>query len=144
MPRAPGALPVRLAAAAALLAAGCVRRELSVTSEPPGALVTINGEELGPTPVSGVRFVHYGVWRVELRLDGHRTVIDAVAVHPPLWDRMGLDLLAGLAPWTVRDRRSFHYRLDPVEAAGKEEALGRAREAVEKAGLPEPPEAGGP
>jgi len=128
------------AAAAILLAAGCVRREVAVTSEPPGARVTINGADVGTTPTGALRFTHYGTWRVELRLAGHKPVIEDVRIGPPLFERAGPDLLAGLVPWTIRDRRTLHYTLEKAEDLSKEEILDRARAAVEGASLPAPPE----
>src|SRR5688500_8891874 len=47
--------------------AGCgVQRSLTVQSEPPGALVYLNGLEVGRTPVTR-DFTWYGVYDVELR-----------------------------------------------------------------------------
>ena len=128
------------AAATVLLAVGCVRREIVVTSEPPGASVTINGEDVGTTPTEPLRFTHYGTWRVELRLAGHKNIIDQARIGPPLFERMGPDLLAGIVPWTIRDRRTLHYVLEKAKKPSRDEILGRARAAVEDAGLPEPPE----
>jgi hypothetical protein len=44
---------------------GCVERTISITSEPRGALVYLNDEEVGRTPVS-VPFTYYGVYDVRL------------------------------------------------------------------------------
>ncbi len=42
-----------------LFAAGCVQRTITITSDPPGALVWLNDREIGRTPLD-VNFVYYG------------------------------------------------------------------------------------
>ena len=54
-----------LALAALALTAGCVRREIEVTSTPPGALLTLNGREIGRTPTR-IEFTFDGVYDVRL------------------------------------------------------------------------------
>ena len=52
------------------LAGGCgVERTLQIESNPPGALVHLNGEEVGRTPMRKA-FVWYGTYDVQLRKDG--------------------------------------------------------------------------
>ena len=38
---------------------GCVEREMLIETEPSDAMVYLDGEKMGPSPVS-VNFVHYG------------------------------------------------------------------------------------
>ncbi len=46
-----------------MLAGGCVERTVTITSEPDNALVYLNDEEIGRTPVT-VSFTFYGVYDV--------------------------------------------------------------------------------
>jgi len=55
--------------AALLLITGCVERLITVKSTPAGALVYLNDEEVGRTPVT-VPFKFYGVYDVRLEHDG--------------------------------------------------------------------------
>ena len=55
--------------------------DLSVDSRPPGAVVTVAGEERGTTPLT-VSDVPAGTVRVELRLPGFDRLVDAVEVLP--------------------------------------------------------------
>jgi len=48
---------------------GCVKKTISVTSSPSGALVWVNDREIGRTPVD-VEYVHSGEYDVRLELDG--------------------------------------------------------------------------
>lgn len=52
-----------------LVLAGCVQRVISITSQPSGALVYLNDEEVGRTPVS-VPHLFYGVYDVRLEHRG--------------------------------------------------------------------------
>ena len=45
--------------------AGCVERRFVIESDPPGALVLMNGQQLGATPVDG-HFVYYGRYHFTL------------------------------------------------------------------------------
>ena len=53
-----------------LLAGGCVERKLTVVSEPEGAIVWLNDEEVGTTPVT-VNFNWYGDYNVRIEKDGY-------------------------------------------------------------------------
>ena len=55
------------------LLAGCVERTIKITSQPSGALVYLNDEEVGRTPTE-VRFTFYGDYSVILRKEGHETL----------------------------------------------------------------------
>jgi hypothetical protein len=48
---------------------GCIRRSITITSQPAGALVWLNDEEIGRTPVT-VPFTYYGVYDVRLEHEG--------------------------------------------------------------------------
>ena len=95
------------------LAAGCgVHRTLTITSEPPGALVYLNGLEVGRTPVQR-DFVWYGTYDVQLRKDGFETLKTRGKVIAPWWQWVPIDLLAELMPFHLHDRQSLHYTLQP-------------------------------
>ena len=52
---------------------GCVQRRFLVRSQPEGALVTIDHQSIGLTPVS-VPFTYYGTREIQLEKDGYKTV----------------------------------------------------------------------
>ena len=52
-----------------LLLTGCVERELTITTKPQGALVVLNDEEIGTSPVT-VPFNWYGDYRVRISKSG--------------------------------------------------------------------------
>jgi hypothetical protein len=108
-----------------LLLGGCVERTISITSEPPGALVWLNDREIGRTPVD-VEFVHYGTYDVRLDLEGYEPLLTSGRAAPPWWDVPGADLLAELAPGHRRVEIAWHYELAPADER-VEPLLERAR-----------------
>ncbi|MHC4914704.1 MAG: PEGA domain-containing protein [Planctomycetota bacterium] len=136
----PAAAPSRSAVSAvgwvlltALLAVGCIRRELSIVSEPAGASLVINGQAAGVTPAK-LRFRHHGTYRVEVRKTGYEPIVDALKLSPHLYERMPFDLAFGLLwPGTIRDHRKVHYRLRKLPPFDRRKLLSRALRAGEEA-----------
>lgn len=112
--------------AAGLGLGGCVERVVSITSTPPGALVTLNDREVGRTPVD-VRFVHYGTFDVRLALEGYEPLSTVGDASPPVWDAAPLDFFAEVAPFRLSSRIEWHYDLEP-EMVDPGELVERARE----------------
>ena len=77
-----GAMPRRchlsLLLLGCLTGAGCVQRMIKITSDPPGALVRLNDEEVGRTPVT-VPFTFYGVYDVRLHREPLWMAMEAAA-----------------------------------------------------------------
>jgi len=113
MPRATSV--ITLALLAALLLPGCVRRKLLITSEPAGALVYLNDQEIGRTPLE-VPFTWYGTYDVRLEKAGYEPMWTTAEADAPWWDRPGPDLLAEAG----RDRIveiPWHFELSPAPRA---------------------------
>ena len=102
--------PATGALAAALVAGGCVERTLQIRSEPPGALVYLNGEEAGRTPMRKT-FIWYGTYDVQLRKEGYVTESAETKVWAPWWQVPPIDLVAEVLPVPLRDRHVVTYRL---------------------------------
>ena len=97
----PGLLPL----------AGCgVERTLTVRSDPPGALVYLNGKEAGRTPMRKT-FLWYGTYDVQLRKEGYVTKSARTRVWAPWWQIPPIDLLAELVPLRLQDNHVVRYRL---------------------------------
>lgn len=85
--------PLLAAALLALPLAACrTTRTLKVESDPPGAVVRLDEEVVGTTPLE-VEFVHGGQRRLSLYRDGYRTWSRRVDLEPPWYARFPLDLL---------------------------------------------------
>jgi hypothetical protein len=109
-----------------LAPAGCVRRTLQITSEPPGALVWVNHREVGRTPLE-IDFTYYGTYDVQLAREGHEPVLTSADASPPVWDIIGLDFVFDVVPFESHSRVEWHFDLE--ERDGDLDALvERARE----------------
>jgi hypothetical protein len=97
-----------------LLLGGCVRRTITVTTEPPGALCWLNGAEVGRTPVT-VDFLHYGEYDVQLVREGYEPLLTSGKANAPLWDIVPVDLAAELWPGESHADIRWHYVLAPRE-----------------------------
>ena len=111
-------------AGAPAAAIGCgVQRTLVLESEPPGALVYLNGEEVARTPAE-VPLKWYGQYDVAVRKEGYETLQTERWVVAPWWQWPPIDLAAELMPIPLHDRRRLSFELTPAEA-GDEGLLDR-------------------
>lgn len=105
-------------AALGLLLAGCghVTRQMTLKSQPEGALVYLNGQEVGRTPCT-VDFTWYGNYDVALRREGYQTLKTTQKVHAPWWQWIPFDLVSDLTPGRKVDHRQYAWTLKPQPAA---------------------------
>lgn len=108
------------------LAAGCVERLITVTSEPPGAVLWLNDTEVGTTPVTG-SFTWYGVYDVVLRKDGYDTIHRPEQINPPIYQWPVIDLFAEcLLPFRFVDEHKLHFDLAAAVIAEPNDVIDRA------------------
>lgn len=116
---------------ACLAVAGCVERTISITSEPVGALVYLNDEEVGRTPVR-VPFQFYGVYDVRLEKEGYAPLWVEQRAKIPWWEAIGPDLVAEMVP-NAKSEVAWHFTMTPlpmedgVNATDVDALLERAR-----------------
>jgi hypothetical protein len=108
-----------------LMVGGCLERQMTITSQPAGALVYVSDVEVGRTPVT-VPFTWYGDYDIILRLDGYEALQTHAKLCPPIYEVPPLDLLSEIAPWTYRDNRYLHYTLRPAVLPQDDELIQRA------------------
>ncbi len=104
---------------------GCVKRTLTVTSEPSGALVWLNDREVGRTPVT-IEFVYYGEYDVRLQKAGFEPVMTGAHVRPPWWDNVPVDFIAEVAPLDLNSVSTHHFVMTPVDP-DRDRLVDRAR-----------------
>jgi len=93
---------------------GCVERRYVIVTDPPGAVVERNGQLLGATPVDD-HFVYYGKYQFKIVKPGYETVQVVQDIPPPWYEYLGIDFFSeNIWPFTIIDRREFHYQLPPV------------------------------
>jgi hypothetical protein len=117
---------VLLALAICALAGGCVRRRLTVRTNPPGAQVFIDDQEIGTTPCSS-SFVYYGTRKIMLLKDGYRTETLYQTLDPPWYQIPPLDFVSeNLSIREHRDERIVDVQLVPQEIVPQDRLLERA------------------
>jgi len=105
---------------------GCVRRRMTIRSNPPGAVVYVDGYEIGTTPVSH-NFTYYGTRKIRLVKNGYETLTVLQPIPAPWYQIPPLDFITeNLVPGELRDRRALNYPLVPQKMVPTEELLGRA------------------
>ncbi len=113
--------------------AGCVRRTITITTEPPQALVILNDQEIGRSIVT-TDFLWYGDYDVIIRKEGYETLKTHWDIKPPWYQVLPIDFFAEvLWPRYIHDRHSRHFVLEPAEPPAQEELIGRAVETRRRA-----------
>ncbi len=117
---------VLFAVALATGGSGCVHRRMVIHSDPPGALVMLEGEEIGYTPCA-VDFTHYGTREITLVKDGYETLSVLQKFRTPWYQTPGVDFFSdNLLIARATDRQGFTYRLRRQELVPTNELLDRA------------------
>ena len=122
-----------VASAAALLAAGCVERTMTISTDPGGARVIVNDEEVGISPVK-VSFLWYGDYDIMVRKRGYETKKTNARIDPPWYQIPPVDLFAEtLVIGTIHDDHVLPtITLTPAETPPPEEVVARAEELRER------------
>jgi hypothetical protein len=98
-----------------------------VRTNPPGAQVFVDDQEIGTTPCSAA-FVYYGTRKITLMKDGYRTETIFQKIPPPWYELPPLDFLVeNLVPLEKRDERIVDVQLVPEELVPQQKLLGRAQ-----------------
>jgi hypothetical protein len=126
-PEGKGRWPAALLLSAGFcLLAGCVERRYTIRSDPPGATVIVNGEEIGPAPASK-SFVYYGEREITLVLDGYATKTVIQPIKAPWWDNYFTEFFTeNIVPVTLRDEREYKFQLEPAQSPPLGELRDRA------------------
>lgn len=109
------------------LPTGCVHRRLTVTSDPPGALVRVDGQDIGYSPAS-IDFTWYGTREIQLLKDGYETQTRLVDINPPWYQRFPLDFISDNFLGThISDRHPYFFRMQPKEPDVSSDVVTRGR-----------------
>lgn len=106
---------------------GCVLRSLTVDSEPSGAMVYLDDELIGETPVT-TTFTYYGTRKITLekvdaegRLLYERKIVYE-KIKPPFYQILPLDFFSEIVlPMELKDEHYFTYQLDQLRQLPKTE-----------------------
>ena len=126
----PGTLVFRFALLMLVLLAaansGCVRRRMTVRTNPPGATVSVDNQVIGTTPAAS-SFVYYGTREFRVEKDGYRTETIRRRLNPPWYEFPGLDFISEtLWPGEIRDERIIDVELVPKTLEPSDDVVQRA------------------
>ena len=97
-----------------LAASGCVKRTILVESDPPGAKVWINENQMDEVTPLTYEFITHGNYTFRLRKTGFQEVIARERVQAPIYQWIPLDFFFEfLLPVKLEDHHAFNYALTP-------------------------------
>lgn len=106
---------------------GCVHRRVTINSNPQGALVRVDGKDIGYTPAS-FDYTWYGTREVQLLKDGYETQTQMVRISAPWYQRFPLDFISDNFLGThVRDHRRFDLQMRPKQPDVSSDVIERGR-----------------
>ena len=117
---------------------GCIERKITFGSSPAGAIVTLNDEEVGRTPVS-VPFTWYGNYDIKLRLSknvgtSEKPEIKHYYLHThkrataPWFQFIVIDLVTELLPIQFKDEKFWAFTVPEVQEPADQDVIDRARQ----------------
>ena len=117
---------------AALLATGCVRRTVTINTDPQGAMVTLNDQRIGSTPVS-TDFTWYGDYDVIIEREGYETLRTHKKLLAPWYQIPGIDFFTEtLLPFTLHDKQEMSFQLETTKTVARDELIKEAKEKRER------------
>jgi hypothetical protein len=112
---------------AAIILGGCVERKLTINTDPQEALVVLNDEEIGTSPVT-VSFEWYGDYDVRISKEGYETLKTHRNLKAPRHDAFPFDLFSLLNPKRIVDSYEWTFELAPKKEISREELIQNAEE----------------
>jgi hypothetical protein len=115
-----------------VIATGCVERELTINTQPQGAIVTLNDEEIGTSPVT-VSFNWYGDYCVRISKEGYETLNTHKELKGPWYDSFPFDFFAQIvsAKRTV-DKYEWTFTLEEKRQNDPQELIEKAQKLREQ------------
>jgi hypothetical protein len=108
---------------ATMLISGCVERKLTINTKPQQALIVLNDEEIGISPVT-VSFNWYGDYQIRINKAGYETLITHRKLEAPLRDKFPFDFFAQiLNPKKIVDEYEWSFELEPIQEPARDELI---------------------
>jgi len=127
IPRLRGVLATLLALVS-VTQVGCVRRRMTIRSNPPGALVYVDDQPIGVTPASSA-YTYYATRNIRLIKDGYQTQTVKQRFRTPWYQFPLLDFISeNLWPVEIRDERTLDVELIPQQIVPNHELVQRGEE----------------
>jgi hypothetical protein len=109
-------------------AAGCVERKLTINTNPAGAQVFLNDEEIGVSPVTA-SFNWYGDYNITIRKQGCETLQTHRKLQAPWYDLFPFDFLTQiLYPGRIVDSYEWSFDLKSQKEISRQELIEAAEQ----------------
>lgn len=126
-------LTIAISLIAAVFLSGCVERRLTINTEPQGALVLLNDEEIGTSPVT-TSFQWYGDYNVLIRKEGYETLKTHRELEGPWYDSFPFDFFAQIiSPKRIVDTYEWTFALEEKKQISREQLIQNAQELKKEA-----------
>jgi len=111
---------------AVTILSGCVERYLTINTVPTDALVTLNDEQIGLSPVK-VSFNWYGDYNVRISKEGYETLKTHRELDGPWYDKFPFDFFAQvLNSKKIVDSYEWSFELIPKQYPDRNELIDSA------------------
>lgn len=98
---------------ASLFVGGCLDRTVTINTEPQGAIIWLNDQEVGRSPVT-TGFQFYGAYEVRAHKEGYEPLTAVRVAHSPWYEYPGPDLVAEALPTQIKNRVVWDLKLTPL------------------------------
>ena len=116
-----------------LFFSGCVERKLTINTEPQGALIVLNDEEIGVSPVT-VGFNWYGDYKVRANKQGYEILNTHRKLEGPVYDKFPFDFFAEILwPGRIVDEYEWTFEMVAYEAPNREQLIEAAQQMKNRA-----------
>jgi hypothetical protein len=120
------------------LGTGCVERRLKINTSPQGAMVTLNDEQIGVSPVT-VTFLWYGDYAVRLAKEEYQTLDTHRALKAPWYDAFPFDFFAQILwPGRIVDSYEWTFELQSLQPVLREDLIQRGLDLEKQLNSKEP------
>jgi hypothetical protein len=114
---------------------GCVERKLTINTNPPGAQVFLNDEEIGVSPVTA-SFNWYGDYNITIRKQGCETLQTHRKLEAPCYDLFPFDFVTQVIyPGRIVDSYEWSFDLKPQAEISRQELI-KAAERIKDPNAP--------
>ncbi len=111
------------AMSACLIASGCLERQLTIKTNPTAALVELNDEEIGVSPVT-VNFNWYGDYNVRVSKEGYETLKTHRQLKGPWYDSFPFDFFAQILSAEKKvDKYEWKFELEPKKEVNRDQLI---------------------
>ena len=111
-----------------IVSTGCVERRLTINTNPSGAQVLLNDEDIGVSPVT-TSFKWYGDYNITIRKPGCETLNTQQKLESPWYDYFPFDFFAEvLYPGRIIDSHQWSFDLKPSTEPSRDKLITQAEQ----------------